>query len=626
MKEASTITSKETFDNESDSQPPNQDSTAKQSERKGGEKSKKKTPWYSALYPTYKTRSEDFKRIFKDLPLEERLVVDYSCAIQRDILIHGRIYASQSFLCFYANIFRWETQVIVKWKDITSITKEKTALVIPNAILIHTNSEKHFLTSFATRDKTYLMLLRIWQHALMDQPMSVQEMWHWVHVCYGDELGLTSDDEDYVPGDTKISSDLSSDKTLEESTQKLRKGVEAKEEEGELSQNMAPHDQDVPTDSSDASEPEFNVRNQSSKESRLDAPVSCPVKHEGRMLLNQVLPVNIDDLFTLIFTYNQFNMNLMDSMKYTDINISNWEEMETTGLKTRVCRLVVPVSQPVGPKTCHVTETQLLQACSKPGELYVIEVEAVNAGVPYCDSFYITTHYCLTRLSATEATFTVHCQIKYRKSVWGLVKGFIEKNVWAGLEDFFKSLGKALGEECSKRQVENGVEVTSSQKRESIKAVTFEPPPEPVVIPTTPTTLITPPATFNNDTVLWIVLGVLGLLVFLNTILYYKLSVLEHFDKESRISPTVDSLMFGEERSHEQWVTLLQKQALQHQQEVHQWKESLKSIVSLLRQAEESIVNLQSNIQTAVSERVVASLNTLSDPESIPMNKKHNEL
>ena len=28
--------------------------------------------------------------------------------------------------------------------------------------------------------------------------MSTQELWHWVHSCYGDELGLTSDDDDYI--------------------------------------------------------------------------------------------------------------------------------------------------------------------------------------------------------------------------------------------------------------------------------------------------------------------------------------------------------------------------------------------------------------------------------------------
>jgi len=36
---------------------------------------------------------------------------DYSCALQRDILIHGRLYVTQNWLCFYANIFSWETLV-----------------------------------------------------------------------------------------------------------------------------------------------------------------------------------------------------------------------------------------------------------------------------------------------------------------------------------------------------------------------------------------------------------------------------------------------------------------------------------------------------------------------------------
>ena len=31
------------------------------------------------------------------------------------------------------------------------------------------------------------------------QPLSPSELWHWVHVSYGDELGLTSSDDDYVP-------------------------------------------------------------------------------------------------------------------------------------------------------------------------------------------------------------------------------------------------------------------------------------------------------------------------------------------------------------------------------------------------------------------------------------------
>lgn len=105
---------------------------------------------------------------------------------------------SQNYLCFYSNIFGWETCLTIQLKDVTAVTKEKTALVIPNAILICTENEKHFFTSFTSRDNAYLMLFRAWQNALMDKAMEPAELWQWIHYVYGDELGLTTDDEDYI--------------------------------------------------------------------------------------------------------------------------------------------------------------------------------------------------------------------------------------------------------------------------------------------------------------------------------------------------------------------------------------------------------------------------------------------
>lgn len=48
-------------------------------EARSGDRSKKKSSWYNVLYPTYKSRSEDFRRIFKDVPDDERLVVGKYC-------------------------------------------------------------------------------------------------------------------------------------------------------------------------------------------------------------------------------------------------------------------------------------------------------------------------------------------------------------------------------------------------------------------------------------------------------------------------------------------------------------------------------------------------------------------
>ncbi|TWW80140.1 GRAM domain-containing protein 1A, partial [Takifugu flavidus] len=168
------------------------------------------------LSPTYKQRNEEFRRLFKKLPDTERLIVDYSCALQKDILLQGRIYLSENWLCFYSNIFRWETTITILLKDVTSMTKEKTAKLIPNAIQISTDNEKHFFTSFGARDRSFMMIFRLWQNALLDKSLSPKELWHIVHQCYGTELGLTSEDDDYVsptaehmngllPGDESVS-------------------------------------------------------------------------------------------------------------------------------------------------------------------------------------------------------------------------------------------------------------------------------------------------------------------------------------------------------------------------------------------------------------------------------------
>ncbi|KAF5288676.1 hypothetical protein FQA39_LY15318 [Lamprigera yunnana] len=333
------------------------------------EKVKRKSAWYSALYPTYKSKSEDFKRIFREVPDDERLVVDYSCAIQKEILVHGRLYASQHFLCFFASIFGWETNVTIKWKDVSAITKEKTALIIPNAIQINTKNEKHFFTSFATRDKTYLMLFRIWQNALLDQPMFSQEMWQWIHQSYGEELGLTSDDDDYVPPgveEDKLAAPISEESFNEECINPIETGVsdpfmmdEKINNDNQQGINHTSHqpnnlisDSQLPTDMSDTTDSDVEKNGKFCK-------ALCTSSHEGKELLNEIVTMHVDQLFTLLFTSSKFFLDLHASRKTTDLTQTAWEQNSNDSTKIRTVNLTVSLNQPVGPKTCQVTETQV---------------------------------------------------------------------------------------------------------------------------------------------------------------------------------------------------------------------------------------------------------------------------
>ncbi|KAF6204901.1 hypothetical protein GE061_019065 [Apolygus lucorum] len=603
----------------------------------------KKTPW-TWLYPTYKSRSDDFKRLFKDIPADERLVVDYSCAIQRDILVHGRLYVSPNYLCFYANIFRWETQVVFKWKEVTALTKEKTALVIPNAIFVHIGNEKHFLTSFASRDKAYLMLFRVWQNALMDQPMSTQEMWTWVHSCYGEELGLTSDDDDYVAPPATLDGERNLNNNKKDSTNDIIEHL-TNESEKNVDKNSNPHvsrdgsaganeaaDTVAPNASgqSASDQPQSDVTDSSGSESeseKNDKPlgaIKCPAAHEGRLMLHMQVAIHVDQLFSHLFTNSKFLLDLHEIRKSTDIKQSAWTVNPITNQKGRTVSLTITLGQAIGPKHAQVTESQKMLPCSTPGEIYSIEIEASNAGVPYSDTFYVISHYCLTRGSdPNTSTIAVYCQIKYRKSVWGIVKSYIEKHCWQGIEDYFNDLVKALESECERtRRTMTSLPGTkrkgirrrrSGAKKQALPLPDVEEKPlvQPLVLPTQ----TTPHFPQNADTLAWIVFLTLFLLLVLNAALYYKLWGLEQSERRL-YDPTsdldMDNFRFAP-RTPEEWRTLVQKQEQLHAFEVERWLRILKASVHLLQQVENSLTGLQESIQGAMGDSLTGVNDAASD-------------
>ncbi|KXJ25970.1 GRAM domain-containing protein 2A isoform X2 [Exaiptasia diaphana] len=110
-----------------------------------------------------RTPYDEFHRLFKNVPKDQFPINDFSCALSRDILLQGRLYISQGWFCFYSNIFGWETQVTIDCSKIQSITREKTAYVVPNAILISTFDDKHFFSSFLSRESVYKLLIQVWE-------------------------------------------------------------------------------------------------------------------------------------------------------------------------------------------------------------------------------------------------------------------------------------------------------------------------------------------------------------------------------------------------------------------------------------------------------------------------------
>uniref|UniRef100_A0A915KDX5 GRAM domain-containing protein n=1 Tax=Romanomermis culicivorax TaxID=13658 RepID=A0A915KDX5_ROMCU len=258
---------------------------------------------------------------------------DYSCAYQREILAHGRMYISEHWLCFHANILSWETTISINFKDITSIKKKKTVKFIPNAIQICiANGQKLFFTSFVARTKTFNILNKVWKINASDKEMDFDYIWHWVHdarpksVCSSKELDdqakstpsgynryrvFSEPASNHEMNDIDEEAEGETDQNLQTKNQTNYVGLEKLSIKRHLSDKL-----DQNTDSklqfvlsSDSSSIDRGLGSSANTGSSSDSNLSdnvfetnCTCKsHFGAELLNVVLPVPMEELYAMIF-------------------------------------------------------------------------------------------------------------------------------------------------------------------------------------------------------------------------------------------------------------------------------------------------------------------------------------
>ncbi|KAM6426284.1 GRAM domain-containing protein 2A isoform 2-T2 [Liasis olivaceus] len=118
--------------------------------------------------------NSQYHKLFKDIPTEESVLKVCSCALQRDILIQGRLYISPNWLCFYANLFGKDIKVVIPVVSVQLIKKHKTARLLPNGLAITTNaSRKYIFVSLISRDSVYDVLRRVCTHLQVSSKKSL---------------------------------------------------------------------------------------------------------------------------------------------------------------------------------------------------------------------------------------------------------------------------------------------------------------------------------------------------------------------------------------------------------------------------------------------------------------------
>ncbi|XP_040606730.1 protein Aster-C isoform X4 [Mesocricetus auratus] len=424
--------------------------------------------WISSS--TYKDRNEEYKQQFTHLPDSEKLIADYACALQRDILLQGRLYLSENWLCFYSNIFRWETTF--------------------------------FFTSFGARDRSYLSIFRLWQNVLLDKSLTRQEFWQLLQQNYGTELGLNAEEMENLslsieenvqprsPGrssvddsgerDEKFSkavsftqesiSRVSETESLDGNSPKRGLGKEELQSEKHLKKSPSLVSEKrlsrAPSKSLDLNKNEYLSLDKSSTSDSVDEE-NIPEKDlQGRLHINRVFHISAERMFELLFTSSHFMQRFTNSRNIIDVVSTPWS-VESGGDQLRTMTYTVVLSNPLMGKCTAATEKQTLYKESREAQFYLVDSEVLTHDVPYHDYFYTLNRYCIVRSAKQRCRLRVSTDLKYRKQPWGIVKSLIEKNSWSTLENYFKQLESDLlmEESVLNQSIEDPGKLSSLRRR-----------------------------------------------------------------------------------------------------------------------------------------------------------------
>lgn len=125
---------------------------------------------------------------------DERVLNYYSCALVGDILLQGHLYITPNYFAFYSNVFGYVTKLLIPTVSVLKISKEKTARIIPNAVAVATEEERHVFCSLLSRDSTYKLMKQVWDAAM--EPRTT-----------ADELPVLDSDTKLLPPDTLLVDD-----------------------------------------------------------------------------------------------------------------------------------------------------------------------------------------------------------------------------------------------------------------------------------------------------------------------------------------------------------------------------------------------------------------------------------
>lgn len=387
----------------------------------------KDTPY---RYTTIK-RNTDYHQLFRSLDLTDRLLDDFACALSREILLQGRIYISEQYVCFNSSLLGWVTHLIIRQEDIIKFEKRSTAGIFPNGITIHTKDAKHTFASFISRDSTFDFMRIVWENVT------------------GKKMEEDTNLERAISVDTPApSSNRDEDSNIESFIMSLD-GDESKEisngpdlEKVESKDDIAQDDSETTTIRLVKFKPDCGYKNEGPEThgpTKLGAD-DAPQDYETE-LYNDNVRAPLGVVYEILFgsAEGRFFKSFLESQDSSEL--TNFGEF-SDNKRSYSYRKALGYS--IGPKstTCEVDEEIKSLDFNKS---IIIESTTKTPDVPLGNSFFVKNKYRFTWGQNNSTNLQITYWIEWTGRSW--IKGMIEKLTLTGQTDANKVLIESLKKE-----------------------------------------------------------------------------------------------------------------------------------------------------------------------------------
>lgn len=400
-----------------------------------------------------KKRNREFHQLFRSVPEDDYLIEDYSCALQREIILAGRIYVSEGHICFSSNILGWVTTLVISFDEVVAIEKESTAMVFPNAIAIQTLHARHMFRSLLSREATYDLMVNIWKinHPALKSSINGTRVSHGT----GDKTEKAGESDVESVDDDDDEEDEIYDEDEEGETDSLVDAVGASVNGSEPSMPSKPLSRqvsgNVPTLGGAAAGADGEAKGDKGGDMEFPGPLTHPPTEYTdpngqyeKVVKDEIIPAPLGKVYSLVFgpASGAFVPKfLVDNQKSGELQFSSEKKGLTNDSRNREYSYIKPLNGSIGPKQTKCISTEYLDFLDLE-KAVLVTLTTQTPDVPSGNVFSTKTKYLFTWAANNQTRFFMTCTVEWTGKSW--LKGPIEKGSLDGQIAFGTDLVQAI--------------------------------------------------------------------------------------------------------------------------------------------------------------------------------------